>query len=57
MGVTFSDELTARLCPRCSAIPCRCSRLTRLLEATIRGLERLKQARYDARQQQIRRWP
>lgn len=57
MGVTFSDELTARLCPRCSAIPCRCSRLTRLLEATIRGLERLKQVRYDARQQQIRRWP
>lgn len=57
MSVTYSDELSARLCPACSAIPCRCSRLTRLLEATIRGLERLKQARDDARQQQIRRWP
>lgn len=54
MALTYSDELTARFCPRCYAIPCRCSRLTRLLESLIRLLEATKQRRYLTRQRVLR---
>jgi hypothetical protein len=54
VSITFSDELTARMCPHCYAIPCRCSQLLRGLEWLIRALERIKQARYDARQRHLR---
>ena len=50
MGVSYSDHQTSIVCPRCSAIPCRCSALTRALEAFESALHRCIAHRHEARQ-------
>ena len=53
MSIIFSDPQPARFCPHCYAIPCRCSRITAMIEALIRLLNRYRQHRYTTRQQEI----